>query len=110
MRKTLSIILLCLGSLAVALPVKAQSGDIYDMIAQVNAVRSSNGLSLLEVDGSLMASAQVHAEYMASTGVCSHTGAGGTTAKQRMINAGYGGGGKLARIAHLNAGQVDALF
>jgi LysM repeat protein len=39
-----------------------------------------------------MASAQAHADYMASTGVCSHTGAGGTNAKQRMINAGYGGG------------------
>ncbi len=35
---------------------------------------------------------RLHAEYMASTGVCSHTGAGGTTAKQRMVNAGYGGG------------------
>lgn len=39
-----------------------------------------------------MASAQAHAEYMASTGSCSHTGAGGTSAKQRMVNAGYGGG------------------
>jgi LysM repeat protein len=72
--------------------VWAQDGNVYDMIAGVNAVRSGRGLAPLETDGALMASAQAHAEYMASTGVCSHTGAGGTNAKQRMINAGYGGG------------------
>lgn len=73
--------------------VRAQSASVSDMIAQVNAVRTSTyGLSSLETDSALMASAQAHAEYMASTGSCSHTGAGGTNAKQRMVNAGYGGG------------------
>ncbi len=84
------IITFCL--LLPAIPARADSGNVYDMIAQVNAVRTSNGLAALETDGSLMASAQSHADYMASTGVCSHTGSGGTNAKQRMVNAGYGGG------------------
>jgi LysM repeat protein len=85
-------ILIAFCLLLPAIPAQADSGNVYDMIAQVNAVRSSNGLSPLETDGALMASAQAHAEYMASTGACSHTGAGGTNAKQRMVNAGYGGG------------------
>jgi uncharacterized protein YkwD len=84
-------ILISLGMLFPAVPAQADdSGNVYDMIAGVNAVRSSNGLSPLETDGSLMASAQAHAEYMASTGVCSHTGSGGTTAKQRMVNEPFG--------------------
>lgn len=107
MRKITFSILICLSLLVFAFPVNAQSGDIYDMIAQVNAVRSSNGLSLLEIDGSLMASAQVHAEYMASTGVCSHTGAGGTTAKQRMINAGYGGGATVWGTENIMCGNFS---
>jgi LysM repeat protein len=87
-----------------AIPVEADSGNVYDMIAQVNAVRSSNGLSPLETDGSLMASAQAHAEFMASSGVCSHTGAGGTNAKQRMVNAGYGGGATVFGTENIYCG------
>ncbi|BCY18100.1 hypothetical protein hrd7_19490 [Leptolinea sp. HRD-7] len=88
-----------------AIPVQADdSGNVYDMIAGVNAVRSANGLSPLEIDGALMASAQAHAEYMASTGVCSHTGSGGTTAKQRMVNAGYGGGATVFGTENIYCG------
>lgn len=97
-------ITLCL--LTPAFPVQADDsgGNVYDMIAGVNAVRTSNGLSPLETDGSLMASAQAHAEYMASTGVCSHTGAGGTTAKERMVNAGYGGGATVFGTENIYCG------
>ena len=88
-----------------AAPVKADdSGNVYDMIAGVNAVRAANGLSPLETDGALMASAQAHAEYMANTGVCSHTGSGGTTAKQRMVNAGYGGGATVFGTENIYCG------
>ncbi len=107
MRKTWLSVVIGLSFLFPAVPVQAQSGDVYDMIAQVNAVRSNNGLSLLEVDGSLMASAQAHAEYMASTGVCSHTGAGGTTAKQRMVNAGYGGGATVWGTENIMCGNFS---
>jgi len=92
MKKIFIPMAVILGLLFAVVPVQAES-NVYDMIAQVNAVRTGTyGLPALETDGALMASAQAHAEYMASTGVCSHTGAGGTNAKQRMINAGYGGG------------------
>jgi uncharacterized protein YkwD/LysM repeat protein len=107
MRKTILIVFFCLIFLLPVFPVEAQSGDIYDMIAQVNAVRANNGLAPLEADGSLMASAQAHAEYMASTGVCSHTGAGGTNAKQRMVNAGYGGGATVWGTENIMCGNFS---
>jgi uncharacterized protein YkwD/LysM repeat protein len=102
---TLSVII-ALALLVPSVPVKADdnTGNVYDMIAGVNAVRSANGLSPLETDGSLMASAQAHAEYMASTGSCSHTGAGGTTAKERMVNAGYGGGATVFGTENIYCG------
>ncbi|MEI8132139.1 MAG: CAP domain-containing protein [Leptolinea sp.] len=86
---------ICLCLLLPGQVVKADDGNVYDMITQVNAVRVSKGLSPLETDGSLMAIAQAHAEYMASTGICTHEGPGGTRPKDRAIAAGYGGGGTV---------------
>jgi LysM repeat protein len=100
-------IVLCLLFLLPALPAQAQSSDVYDMIAQVNAVRSANGLSALSADGALMASAQAHAEYMANTGSCTHTGSGGTTPKQRMANAGYGGGATVWGTENIMCGKFS---
>jgi LysM repeat protein len=90
--KIILSVVICVWLLLPVYTVQADSGNVYDMIAQINAVRASNGLSQLEPDGALMASAQAHAEYMASTGVCTHEGAGGTRPKDRAIAAGYGGG------------------
>ena len=40
-----------------------------DLIAEVNSLRASNNLPPYQVDAVLMNIAQVHAEYIASTGV-----------------------------------------
>ena len=65
----------------------------YDVIAAVNSLRASHGLTALEIDGSLMAAAQVQADYLASIGGSNitdgHLGAGGTYAYDRAAAAGY---------------------
>jgi uncharacterized protein YkwD/LysM repeat protein len=70
--------------------------DAYSLIAEVNALRAANGLPAYSVSSILMSTAQAHAEYMASTGVVSHVGAGGSTATQRLLGAGYPLAGNLA--------------
>lgn len=45
----------------------------YDSAAQVNATRSSSGLSKLAIDDTLVAKAQAWAERMASAGTISHS-------------------------------------
>jgi len=107
MRKILTYLFITVCLMIPPVTVSADSGNVYDMIAQVNAVRTGNGLSALEIDGALMASAQAHAEYMASTGSCSHTGAGGTNAKQRMVNAGYGGGSTVWGTENIMCGNFS---
>jgi hypothetical protein len=64
----------------------------YDLIAAVQALRSSKGLPPLIVNASLMSSAQGHSNYQASIGRFTHEGAGGTTPVDRAKAAGFGGG------------------
>jgi len=73
----------------------AQSSQAYDLIAAVNQLRVANGLPPYEINASLMASAQAHSEYQASIGSVTHTGAGGTRARDRAAYAGYGGGATI---------------
>jgi LysM repeat protein len=68
------------------------SSDPYDVIAAVNAVRAANGLPPYKVNDALMAAAQAHSEYQANLGSLTHSGADGSTPKQRAVAAGYGGG------------------
>jgi LysM repeat protein len=63
-----------------------------DVIALVNALRAANGLPPYRVNASLMAAAQSHSDWQAANSDTSHTGANGSTAKDRAIAAGYGGG------------------
>jgi LysM repeat protein len=64
-----------------------------EVIALVNQLRAANGLPPYQVDSALMAAAQGHSDYQASTGGnTGHTGPGGSSPKQRAIAAGYGGG------------------
>jgi uncharacterized protein YkwD len=67
------------------------SGSAYDVIAAVNQVRASNGLAPFEVNAALMASAQAHSNYMASSGSISHTGSGGSSPGSRAATAGFSG-------------------
>jgi uncharacterized protein YkwD len=81
------------------------SGSAYDVIAAVNQVRASNGLSPFEISGALMASAQAHSEYQAATGSISHTGSGGSDPTSRAIAAGYGGGAAVSVIENIYGGM-----
>jgi LysM repeat protein len=71
---------------------QAQAGDPYSLIDAVNGLRAANGLPAYQENGILMSIAQAQTDYQAAIGECTHTGAGGTTPKQRAANAGYGGG------------------
>ncbi len=61
------------------------------VLNEVNAFRASYGLPPLTVNAALTAAAQSHANWMASTGLYSHTGAGGSTPQSRANAAGYVG-------------------
>jgi LysM repeat protein len=64
----------------------------YDLIAEVNALRSANGLAPYNIDPILMAVAQAHNDYQVSIGSTTHYSADGSRPRDRAIAAGYGGG------------------
>jgi uncharacterized protein YkwD len=66
-----------------------QTQDAYGLIDAVNALRIAQGLPPYTVSSTLMGVAQAHAEYMASTGDITHTGADGSRPYQRGLAAGY---------------------
>ncbi|HZU86500.1 MAG TPA: CAP domain-containing protein, partial [Anaerolineaceae bacterium] len=86
----IAMLLASLGTLPPQ-PVLA-APNTAELIAEINALRASNGLPALRVDPYLTASAQSHSQYQASIGTWTHTGAGGSTYSSRAIAAGYGGG------------------
>ena len=100
--------LLCIALLAVfyaatALDARAQASG-YDVIAAVNQLRAASGLPPFQVNGALMAAAQAHSEYMASTGAVTHAGAGGSRASDRAVAAGFGGGAQVFVSENIAAG------
>jgi len=79
-----------------AFSVSAQS-SANDLIAEVNALRSANGLPPYNVSSILMGTAQSQANYMAATGTITHGGPGGIQLTQRLLNAGYPLAGDLSQ-------------
>ncbi len=67
-----------------------------EFIDKVNALRKENALDLYVENPVLMAIAQRHADYIASTGVLTHFDKDGKRPFERAINAGYPVGGDLA--------------
>lgn len=59
------------------------------MLALINAERAANGLAALKMNAKLNTSAETHSRWMLQADVFSHTGAGGSSADQRMRDAGY---------------------
>jgi len=88
----LSLTILCLGTPEA---VQAQAGEPYEVLAEINALRASYGLDGLAENQYLNLAAQIQADYIATTGVGSHTGEGGTTAYDRALSVGYGEGAQV---------------
>jgi uncharacterized protein YkwD len=65
------------------------------VISSINQYRSQNGLNSLSTNSTLSYLAQSHAEYQANLGYPTHTGARGTTPKDRAYAAGYGNGNTI---------------
>jgi uncharacterized protein YkwD len=74
---------------------QAQAGTAYEVLAEINALRAAYGLDGLAENQYLNLAAQIQADYIAATGVGSHTGEGGTTAYDRALSVGYGGGAQI---------------
>ncbi len=70
--------------------------DAYTLIAEVNALRTANGLPPYIINATLMSVAQAHSDYQASIGTVTHYGADGSRPFQRALNAGYPVGGTLS--------------
>jgi len=70
--------------------------DAYTLIAEVNALRAANGLAPYAINATLMAVAQAHNDYQASTGNVTHYSADGSRPYQRALTAGYPVGGDLS--------------
>ncbi|MBN1120488.1 MAG: LysM peptidoglycan-binding domain-containing protein [Anaerolineae bacterium] len=71
----------------------SQSGDAALVIDLINQLRAEYGLAPYTVNATLMAVAQSHADYQASTGTLTHYGANGSRPRDRVIAAGYGPAG-----------------
>jgi LysM repeat protein len=80
---------------------QADAGSPSDLISTVNGVRTGYGLPALEVDYSLMASAQATSDTMAASGSCSHLG----NATGRMAAYGYGGGAAVYGTENIACGN-----
>ena len=70
--------------------------DAYTLIAEVNALRATNGLQPYTVNATLMAIAQAHSDYQAAMRTVTHYSADGSRPYQRALAAGYPVGGNLS--------------
>lgn len=88
------LLIISLGVLCFIPPetIQAQAGTAYEVLAEINALRAAYGLDGLAENQYLNLSAQMQADYIASTGIGSHTGEGGTLAADRALSVGYNGG------------------
>jgi uncharacterized protein YkwD len=87
----LAMLLMAIGDPHSAASVNAQAGPTSEILRLVNQVRAGYGLSPLVWDGTLAAAAQNQANYMATSNIYSHTGAGGSSPQTRALAAGYPG-------------------
>lgn len=100
-------------------PAGATGGEAADYVARINALRESQGLNALTVDGQLTALAQQHAQDMADAGNLFHSSdlSAGITEPWRKLgeNVGVGTNTELVWNAFLNSphhyeNMVDPAF
>lgn len=75
--------------------VQAQTGTPYEVLAEINGLRTANGLSPLAENQYLNIAAQNHANWIAATLQGGHTGEGGSTPADRALAVGYGEGANV---------------
>ena len=74
-----------------ALPPTPEAGSAeLDLFNRTNALRAQSGLPPYRMMNRLNAAAQRQSQDMASSGQVSHTGSDGSSAKQRVLDTGYG--------------------
>jgi uncharacterized protein YkwD len=76
-------------------PTQNDASRASQLIAEVNALRASNGLPPYEPDPILMTVAARQNDWRVSVGATTHTGPDGSSPKQRAAAAGYGGGATI---------------
>jgi hypothetical protein len=84
------LVALCLLAVGSLLPAQAQAGGDTQILAILNTARQNAGLHPLVMNANLVQAAQGHSNYMATTGILSHTGSGNSSVGQRVTAAGYG--------------------
>lgn len=99
--KRLAFFLAVLFFLFIAMPAapvtaRRTSAGANELIAAVNALRASHGVTPLTPHPILMQTAQAQADFMAATGTVTHTGPGGVSLTQRLLAAGYPLAGDLS--------------
>ncbi len=92
--RSITRILIALIVAGIVLPVSlprasAQNGNAGQVIQLVNQYRANLGLPALTTNGSLVAAAQGHVDWMIRTNSYGHTGEGGSTPTDRAYAAGY---------------------
>ena len=82
------------------------------LVASINEERAAEGLPPLRIEAHLNASAQSHSDWMADTGTFSHAGEGGSSATDRIEEAGFpltGSWQTAENIAYISiTGDLDA--
>ncbi len=106
--KPLITIVIIILFLPVVQTAQAQSSSAADLINGVNKLRADNGLTAYVVDAGLMASAQQHADYMASIGEITHTRADGTTPADLGFTENIAGGYNLTATVTIYSIWTDA--
>jgi len=97
------LVLLSLLLAGLGLPARrarAETVSVYDIIAEVNKIRTGNGLPALQINSILMSTAQSTAEIMAANRSCSHLG----EVSERVAAAGYGGGARVWATENISCG------
>jgi uncharacterized protein YkwD len=94
-------------SVATPAPAVNVSEVATEILRRTNELRRQNGVPEVTLIDDLTRLALEHSQYMAQNGI-SHSGAGGLSAKQRIINAGYGAGRPTENIYGGQATIEDA--
>ncbi|NQU31533.1 MAG: LysM peptidoglycan-binding domain-containing protein [Anaerolineae bacterium] len=93
---TLFILGIFSASAAASGPNPRPAADAYTLIAEVNALRTANGLPPYAINATLMSVAQAHTQYQANTSTVTHYSADGSRPSQRALAAGYPVAGDLS--------------